>query len=142
MRSLIVLSLCAVLAGCGMTRQIEQGEAEAASRADAEPVPFDLNDAVAACQRNFPDQIAQAVARAGCVIKATEMLRPLLPLPELLDQENMVRKSLAEQVQNGQMSLLQRNYQMYRAHMSLLEQEQAKLQSAPAQTAKAPIAVM
>lgn len=132
----LCIVFCIVLAGCGMTRQIEQGEPT-----DAKPPPFNLDDALADCQGRFPDQVAQAVDRAGCVIKATETLRPLLPFPELLDQENALRKTLAEQVQSGQISLLQRNDQMSKAHMKLLEQEQARLQSGPAESAKLPIAV-
>ncbi|MBP2427650.1 hypothetical protein JOH48_001602 [Bradyrhizobium elkanii] len=36
--------------------------------------------------QRLPDQIAQAVQRASCVIKAAEPVRSLLPLPELLDR--------------------------------------------------------
>ena len=50
--------------------------------------------------------------RALCIIEATEQLRPLLPFPDLLDRENALRKSLAEQVQNASVSLLERNRQM------------------------------
>ena len=32
--------------------------------------------------------VAQAVDRAACVVKATELVRPMLAFPELLDQEN------------------------------------------------------
>jgi hypothetical protein len=71
-----------------------------------------LNDALAECRNAFPDQIAQAVGRAACIIKATELVRPSLPFPLLLDQENALRKSLAEQVQGGKISLLERNSQI------------------------------
>jgi hypothetical protein len=48
-------------------------------------VPFSWNEALAECQHGYPDQIIQAVARAACVVKATEVMRPLLPFPELLN---------------------------------------------------------
>ena len=114
-----------VLTGCGISRQVEQSEAD--------PAPANLNDALAACRNGHPDQITQAVARAACVIKATEILRPLLPFPDLLDQENALRKSLAEQVQSGSISLLERNRQMTKFHAKLLAEEQGRLQAKSAE---------
>jgi hypothetical protein len=64
-------------------------------------------------------QLTQAVARAACVVKATELVRPLLPFPELLDQENALRKLLAEQVQSGKISLLERNIQIQKLHSKI-----------------------
>jgi hypothetical protein len=61
--------------------------------------------------------------------KATEILRPLLPFPELLDQENALRKSLAEQGQSGSISLLERNRQMTKFHGKMLAEEQGRLQA-------------
>jgi len=55
---------------------------------------LNLNDDLAECRNGYPDQISQAVARAGCVVRATEQLRPLLPFPDLIDRENALRKSL------------------------------------------------
>src|SRR5882672_1177912 len=84
------------------------------------PPSLNLNDALAECRSGYPDQITQAVARAACVIKATQPLRPLLPFPDLLDRENALRKSLAEQVQNGSISLLERNRQMTKLHAGIV----------------------
>jgi hypothetical protein len=56
------------------------------------------------CSHDYPDEITQAIARAACVTKATELLRPMLPFPDLLDQENALRKSLAEPVQTRKLS--------------------------------------
>jgi hypothetical protein len=100
-RCLVVLSLCILLACCGAARQAIEEAAE------PEPAAVNLNGALADCRSAYPDQIAQAVARASCVIKATELVRPLLPFPELLDRENALRKALAEQVQARTMSLLE-----------------------------------
>src|SRR6267378_3406296 len=88
------------------------------------PPSLNLNDALAECRSGYPDQITQAVARAACVIKATQPLRPLLPFPDLLDRENALRKSLAEQVQNGSISLLERNRQMTKLHAAIVAEEQ------------------
>lgn len=121
MRSLVVLGFMAGLAGCGTSRLVEQDEAI--------PAPFNLNDALTECRNGYPDQLTQTVARAACVIKATEILRPLLPFPDLLDQENALRKSLAEQVQSGSISLLERNRQMTKFHVKILMEEQGRLQA-------------
>ncbi|WP_404561261.1 hypothetical protein [Bradyrhizobium elkanii] len=103
---------------------------------EATPVPtaatVNLSGALAECRSAFPDQIAQAVARASCVIKATDLVRPLLPFPELLDRENALRKALAEQVQTRTMSLLERNIQIQKLHSQLLEEERSRLSAAPA----------
>ncbi|MCC8964641.1 hypothetical protein H8A95_20560 [Bradyrhizobium sp. Pear76] len=100
-----------------------------------------MNGALAECRGAFPDQIAQAVARASCVIKATELVRPLLGYPELLDRENAMRKGLAEQVQARSMSLLERNVQIQKLHSQLLDEERSRLSAAPANASKPPLAV-
>lgn len=120
--------VCVVLAGCGTSRLPGQEEADVA--------PVSLNDALAECRYAYPDQITQAVARAACIVKATEALRPLLPFPDLLDQENALRKSLAEQVQGGKISLIERNRQMTKFHSKMLLEEQSKLQANPSVDAK------
>lgn len=124
MRLPIVMVLCALLAGCGMARQADQQEA-------AEEIPDGWKDALAECQHAYLDQIAQAVARAACVTKATELLRPMLPFPDLLDQENAMRKSLAEQVQAGALSLLERNRQITKFHSKMLAEEQGRVLANP-----------
>lgn len=131
-RSVIVLATFAALAGCGISRQIEQVEPDRA--------PANLNHELAGCRNGYPDQITQAVARAECVIRATEMLRTLLPYQELLDQENTLRKSLAEQVQSGSISLLERNRQMTKFHAALLKEEQDRLHAKPSDIVAASLA--
>jgi hypothetical protein len=105
------------------------------------PPPLNLNDALAECRSGYPDQITQAVARAACIIKATEPLRPLLPLPDLLDRENALRKSLAEQVQNGSISLLERNRQMTKLHANIVAEEEARLKEKPTEVGAKSLAV-
>jgi hypothetical protein len=129
MRLLLVPLLCALLAACGISRQADQQEA-------ANPAPFDLNDALAECRHVYPDQITQAIARAGCVIKATEQLRAVLPFPDLLDQENALRKALAEQVEGRKLSLIERNRQITKFHSKILAEEQSRLLANPPSEAR------
>ena len=125
-RVLAVLVQVTLVTGCGSSRQIDLGESE--------PSPANLNEALAECRNKHPDQLTQAAVRAACMIKTTEILRPLLPFPELLDQENALRKSLAEQVQSGGISLLERNRQMTKFHAKLLAEEQERLRARSAET--------
>lgn len=130
MRTLVALGFVAALTACGISREVVEQDG-------AEPAPLNLNQALAECRNRYPDQITQAVARAACVVKVTELLRPLLPFPELLDRENDLRKSLAERVQSGTTSLLQRNVEMTKFHASLLVEEQGRWKGKPAEAAPA-----
>ncbi|UGY22010.1 hypothetical protein HU675_0028875 [Bradyrhizobium septentrionale] len=85
--------------------------------------------------------ITQAVERASCVIKATELARPLLSFPELLDRENALRKALAGQVQARTMSLLERNVQIQKLYSQLLEEARSRQSAAPADAGKPLLAV-
>src|SRR4051794_24614170 len=132
-RSMIILGVVIGLAGCGVSRQLEENEAAAP--------PFNLNDALAQCGNSYPNQITEAVPRATCVIKATEPLRPLLPFPDLLDKENSFRKMLAEQVQRGGISVLERNGQMSKFHAALLAEEEGRMKEKSGEVAAPPLAV-
>lgn len=133
MRLSLVMLICALLAACGISRQADQQDL-------ADPAPFDLNEALAECRHAYPDQIIQAMARAACVIKATEHLRSELPFPDLLDRENTLRKSLAEQVENRKLSLIDRNRQIAQFHSRLLAEEQGRLLANPSAQMKVSVA--
>ncbi len=114
---------CVVLAGCGVSRQ-------ASEVADATLEGW--NKSLAECRNAHPDQITQAVARAVCFNKAIDLLRPVLPFPDLLDQEKSMRISLAEQVQARTISLIERNRQFAQLHARILAEEQSRLLANPA----------
>jgi hypothetical protein len=129
MRLLTAIVFCALLVGCGSSRQTEQQEA-------ADPTLNDVSAGITECRHAYPDEIAQAVPRAACINKAIEPLRPMLQFPDLLDQEIAMRKSLAEQVQAKKTSLIDRIGQMTELHSKMLKEEQSRKQagsSAPAQ---------
>src|SRR5258706_5062925 len=129
MRSLLVIAVCALLAGCAISRQVEEQEAP-------DPALSSAKEALAQCRYAYPDEITHAVARAACVNKATELLRPLLPFADLLDQENAMRKSLAEQVQSRSLPLLERNGEITKFHSKMLAEEQSRLLANPTTDAK------
>ncbi|MDN5005277.1 hypothetical protein ACFQZO_30935 [Bradyrhizobium sp. GCM10027634] len=72
----------------------------------------------------------QAVRRADCIVKATELsVRPSLQFPELIDRENALRKTLAVQIEAGKVSLLERNDQIAKAHMAIVAEEAERLKA-------------
>ena len=80
------------------------------------------------------EQNAQAMRRADCIVKATELsVRPGLRFPELLDRENVLRKALAAQVAAGGVSLLERNDRIAKAHKAILTEEAERLRGAPSE---------
>lgn len=124
MRTVLAVLGCCALTACGAVHQAALEEADAPA--------ISLADALANCRNLFPDQIAQAVLRADCFVKATEAaVRPTLPFPELLDQENMLRKSLADQVQSGRASLLERNAQIVKNHAAIVREEADRRKAMP-----------
>ena len=135
-RNAVVAFLFSLVAGCGGTRLALQSEAEESS--------VNLADALADCRNGFPDQIAQAVPRADCIVKATELsVRPGLRFPELLDRENTLRKALAAQVAAGNVSLLERNDRIAKAHKVIVAEEAERLRGAPSEGQGAsPLAVV
>lgn len=136
--SVVLLASLGLLAGCGAARQISQDDTV------DDVAPISLSDALANCRNGFPDQIVEAVPRAECIVKSTEnAVRPGLPYPELLDRENGLRRSLAEQVRAGTISLLERNGQLSKLHKALVTEEEARLKAASAEVRpKSPQAVI
>ena len=123
MRLLIAVVSCVLIAGCGSSHLADQEAPDTTLD--------DINEALAECRRAYPDEITQAVARAACVNRAIAPLRPLLRFPDLLDQEIALRKSLAEQVQNGKSSLLERLVQITELHKRGLAEEQTRVSANP-----------
>ena len=59
---------------------------------------------------------------------ATELIRgPGLPFPDLLDQENATRLALAEKVQAGKMTIIERNQQFSQFHSQIIAEEQRRM---------------
>lgn len=106
-------------AGCGASRQ-KQREAEIQKAKQM------LADSTEECRRNFPDEIKQAISRASCINQAMLIIRPMLPYPDLLDQENATRLGLAEKVQTGKMTPIERDVQFSHLHSQLVAEEQRR----------------
>ncbi|BBC01204.1 MULTISPECIES: hypothetical protein [Bradyrhizobium] len=116
-RRALVVSHCVLLGCCAAARQAIE---------EAEPATANINFEWRT--RGMPQRLSGSDRASGgpasCVIKATELVRPLLPFPELLDRENALRKVSAEQVQAKTISLLERNVQIQKLHSLILERAQ------------------
>jgi hypothetical protein len=131
MQLLTAMVSCALISGCGVSRQADEA---------ADSTLNDVNNAIIECRRAYPNEIAQAVERAACVNKALEPLRPPLRYPDLLDQERAMRKSLAEQVQNNKLSLLDRLVQITELHKRMVAEEQSRVSANPSVPAQESVA--
>lgn len=115
--TLICISL--LLSGCGLAARREAQERQSA-------VVEQVRDSVAACDQSFPKQQSTAVARARCLGEATAPIRPLVPYPDLYDQEVANRNALAEQVQAGKLSQVQYEAQFAQMHSATIAEEQRR----------------
>src|SRR5262249_53334541 len=67
-----------------------------------------------------------AVARAKCQVDAVAILRPTVAHPDLLDSLMATRMSVAEQVQNGRLTIAQANEMMANKKSELVSEEQRR----------------
>jgi len=103
-RGIITASLFLVLAIAGCStgiRQVQAQQAPATSQGR-------MYDGIAECRRRL-HPIKQAIALATCENQHLALLRPLLPDPDLTDQQLAYNLLLAERVQSGKMTLIERN---------------------------------
>lgn len=119
-------ALCATVfvaltvASCGLARQREMQE-----RIDA--LNAQSLAASQACDASFPAGNSKtAVARARCHMDAWEIRRPIVPYPDLLDSFIATRMSVAEQVQNGKLTIAQANEILANKHSEMVSEEQRR----------------
>jgi hypothetical protein len=78
------------------------------------------------CRREFPSAIKQAVARAACENHNMELLRPSMPYPDLMDQELTYNLVLAEKVQNGKITMIEREAAAAQFHSQMIAEQQRR----------------
>jgi hypothetical protein len=99
--SVAVLSIG--ITGCGLIRQQEIKERNAALKQQAEA-------ASQQCDANLPPGNPKtAVARAKCQMDAYNIIRPVVAYPDLMDLFIARRMLVAEQVEKGQITIAQAN---------------------------------
>lgn len=85
-----------------------------------------IKDANDECYREFRNPIKQAVARAACENQNMELLRPSMRYPDLMDQELAYNLVLAEKVQHGKMTMIEREAAAAQFHSQVIAEEQRR----------------
>jgi hypothetical protein len=119
LRSIGAIALAVTLGGCGLAMQAQQREAYQKALAQVQAD-------VQTCNDTYPKVQKTAVVRAQCLGAATDTLRPLLPYPDLYDQEKANRNVLAEQWQTGKITQLQYEAQFTEMHSTIVAEEQRR----------------
>jgi hypothetical protein len=83
-------------------------------------------EANARCNNQFPDPIKQAVARAACENKSMEPMRAFMPYPDLMDQELANNLLLAEKVQRGKMTPIERQAATAQFHSGIFAESERR----------------
>lgn len=118
-RPIVGICMLIVLSGCGLARQ-----KEAQDRANS--AAAELRAGMDSCNNQFPKQQNTAVARAHCIAEATAPWRPLVPFPDLFDQDVANRNLLAERWQTGKITQAEYEAQFYQMHSQIVAEEQRR----------------
>jgi hypothetical protein len=109
-----------VVASCGLVRQRELQERIDTLNAQA-------RTASKACDSTFPaGNPKTAVARAKCQVDALAIRRPIVKHPDLMDSFIATRMSVAEQVQNGRLTVAQANEILANKNSEVVSEEQRR----------------
>jgi hypothetical protein len=101
LRALVFIALALTLCGCGLARQRELQERNAALQEQSKA-------AVQECDTKFPKGIvATAVPRVQCLNDAMAITRPTSRNPDLLDSFMASRLAIAERIQKAQITMAQ-----------------------------------
>jgi hypothetical protein len=119
MRVFFVAAMCAVLGGCGLIAAKERQEAIAKARAEQEAI-------FAECDTKYPKTRGNFVNRAKCRQAGLELYRPLVPYPDLLQQDIAMRMVMAEKMDAGQITLAQAELEGAQLHSQIVAEEQRR----------------
>ena len=118
MRAFEALGLCLLVAGC-ITAQSQQQEREAKAVAQA-------NQIFADCDAKIPKAKGQYVKLTNCKLAGLNVIRPLSPNPDLVDQEAALRMAIAEKVDAGKMTIAEAELAQTQGHSQIVAEEQRR----------------
>ena len=114
----VVLGL--TVASCGIARQQEM-------QARIQELQAQKLAAIQRCDVTVPaGNPKTAVERAKCQTEAWAILRPIMPYPDLLDLMIASRLTIAEQIQNGKLTIAQANEQIAAKRSEIVAEEQRR----------------
>jgi hypothetical protein len=120
MRILLVVAIAVLVSDCGLMRQREL-------QAQTEQLKAKSQAASQECDTTLPAGSPKtAMARAKCQTDALAILRPIMPYPDLMDLFIASRISIAERVQNGQLTIAQGNEIIAQKKSELVAEEQRR----------------
>lgn len=108
-----LLLACLFLASCSAAAERkEKAEAydEAIQRAQS---------AMAACDTRYPKGDKRYIEKTRCQNDATNIIRPFMPYPDLVDQDTATRLSLAQKLQAGKLTEAQADQQLAQARAQI-----------------------
>jgi hypothetical protein len=109
-----------LIAACGLARQAELQK-------QREELMAKSNAIAADCDSKFPKGNQPTVlARIQCLNQALEVIRPVMPYPDLLDTYMASRLAIAERVQNKQMSVAEGNALIMQKKSDIVAEEQRR----------------
>ena len=119
MRNISIFAICIFLTGCGLSAQQKQKQASESAIQQAKA-------AMGACESKYPRGTKQYVEKARCQNDATNIVRPFMPYPDLVDQDTATRMAIAEKLQQGKLSEADANMQFTQAHSQIIAEEQRR----------------
>jgi hypothetical protein len=120
MRVSVVLGLCCLLAGCGLMARKEREEQQASAKAQSDA-------AMADCEVQFPKGGKRYIEKTQCQNGAMNVIRPLMPYPDLVDQDMASRMAVAEKLQAGKLTLAEANLEQSTFHSNIVAEEQRRM---------------
>jgi hypothetical protein len=121
MRIFAFIATAILCANCALMAQREASERAAALQAQS-------TAAYNECQSKFaPNNPRIAVARTNCINDSMRILRPIMPYPDLLELQLATNMSVAEKVQNEQLTVAQANEAIAQKFSEVNAEEQRRL---------------
>ena len=114
-----IMALCVVLAGCALARQRRREELLAATTAQ-------VKAAVETYQPNLSEEPKDRSRQSSVYRSGDSSFRPLVPYPDLYDQETTNRNMLAERWQTGKITQLEYEAQFSEMHSQIVAEEQRR----------------
>jgi hypothetical protein len=118
--AICIATLSVGITGCGLIRQQEIKERNAALKQQSEA-------ATQQCDAKLPSGNPKiAVARAKCQVDAYNIMRPAVTYPDLMDLFLTRRMVVAEQVEKGQITVAQANELIAAKQSEIVAEEQRR----------------
>jgi len=119
-RGSVLVLICLLLSNCSTYIQQRQ-KAEAYEEALQQ-----AQSAMATCDTKYPKGDKRYVEKTRCQNDATNIIRPFMPYPDLVDQDTAARMSLAEKLQAGKLTEAQANSQLTQTRAQINAEDQKR----------------